>query len=100
MISNPAIILVDVQNDFFMGSLKAKRVVNLLEPLQRLVVAARKNQVPVIYSIDAHYPKDEEVVRKWGIHTIKGTKAQKLSPSLNPTRPLITQLRSELTAAF
>lgn len=65
MINNPAIILVDVQNDFFTGPLKIKREINIVEPLQRLVVAARKNDVPVIYSIDAHYPQDVEVVRKW-----------------------------------
>ena len=65
MINNPAIILVDVQNDFFTGPLKTKRENNLVKPLQRLVVAARKNYVHVIYSIDAHYPQDVEVVRKW-----------------------------------
>ncbi len=46
MINNPAVILVDVQNDFFTGPLKIKRVINIVEPMQRLVVAARKNNVP------------------------------------------------------
>jgi len=73
LINNPAIILVDLQNDFFTGPLKVKNVKNIIAPLQRLVVAARKNQVPVIYSIDAHYPQDVEVTRKWGNHAIKGT---------------------------
>jgi len=51
---------VDVQNDFFTGSLKIKRVIDIVESLQRFVVA-RKNGVPVIYSIDAHYPQDVRV---------------------------------------
>jgi nicotinamidase-related amidase len=82
--NNPAIILVDVQNDFFIGPLKIKRVINITEPLQRLVVAARKNAVPVIYSIDAHYPQDVEVVRKWGNHAIKGTEGAQVVSELKP----------------
>ncbi len=83
---NPAVILVDVQNDFFTGPLKIKRVGNIVEPLQRLVVAARKNEVPVIYSIDAHYPQDFEVIRKWGSHAIKGTKGAEVIPELEPDK--------------
>ncbi len=84
MINNPAVILIDVQNDFFSGPLKTKRAHNIIEPLQRLVVAARKNEVPVIYSIDAHYPQDVEVTRKWGTHAIKGTKGAEVIPELAP----------------
>ena len=84
MINNPAVILVDVQNDFFTGPLKIKRVINIVEPMQRLVNAARKNEVPVIYTIDAHYPQDVEVVRKWGNHAIKGTEGAQVIPELKP----------------
>ena len=81
---NPAIVLVDMQNDFFTGPLKLKAVTNVIAPLQRLVVAARLNQAPVIYSVDAHYPQDVEVTRKWGIHAIKGTKGAEVIPELKP----------------
>lgn len=84
LINNPAIILVDVQNDFFTGPLKIKRAINITEPLQRLVVAARKNDVTVVYSIDAHYPQDVEVVRKWGNHAIKGTEGAQVIAELKP----------------
>jgi nicotinamidase-related amidase len=84
LIKNPVIILVDVQNDFFTGPLKIKRAINITEPLQRLVIAARKNAVPIIYSIDAHYPQDVEVVRKWGNHAIKGTEGAKVIPEIEP----------------
>ena len=84
LINNPAVILVDVQNDFFTGSLKVKNVKNIIAPLQRLMVAARKNQVPVIYSIDAHYPQDVEVVLKWGNHAIKGTEGAQVISDLKP----------------
>jgi nicotinamidase-related amidase len=84
LITKPAIILVDVQNDFFTGPLKVKNVRNIIEPLQRLVVAARLNHVPIIYSIDAHYPRDFEVTRKWGIHAIKGTLGAQVIDDLKP----------------
>ena len=84
LLSNPAVVLVDVQNDFFTGPLKVKRVANVIEPLQRLVVAARLNAVPVIYAVDAHYPQDVEVVRQWGNHAIKGTEGAKVIAELEP----------------
>ncbi len=84
MIDKPTVVLVDVQNDFFTGPLRVKRVVNVIEPLKRLVVAARKNEVPVIYAVDAHYPQDVEVVRQWGTHAIKGTEGAKVIQDLEP----------------
>ena len=84
MINNPAVILVDVQNDFFTGPLKIERSIAIVEPLQQLVVAARKNDIPVIYSIDAHYPQDVEVMRKWGNHAIKGTQGAQVIAELKP----------------
>ena len=75
---------MDVQNDFFTGPLKIKNVKVIIEPLQRLVVAARLNQVPVIYSIDAHYPRDFEVTRRWGVHAIKGTPGAQVIADLKP----------------
>jgi nicotinamidase-related amidase len=43
LIRNPAVVLIDVQNDFFTGPLKTQRVPNIIGPLQLLVMAARKN---------------------------------------------------------
>lgn len=80
----PAIILVDMLNDFVTGKLQVKRAKAVIEPLQRLVVAARLNDVPVIYSNDAHYPQDIEVTRKWGDHAIKGTSGAEVIPELKP----------------
>jgi nicotinamidase-related amidase len=80
----PAIILVDMLNDFVTGKLGIKRAQNIIPPLQRLVVAARKNDVPIIYSNDAHFPQDVEVTRKWGQHAIKGTHGAEVIPELAP----------------
>ena len=81
---NPAVILVDMLNDFVTGKLEAKRAQRIIPNLKRLVEAARENNVPVIYSNDAHYPQDVEVTRKWGNHAIKGTKGAEVIPELKP----------------
>jgi nicotinamidase-related amidase len=83
-LDKPAIILVDMLNDFVTGKLEVARAKSVIAPLQRLVVAARKNNVPVIYSNDAHYPQDVEVTQKWGNHAIKGTEGAKVIPELEP----------------
>jgi len=80
----PAIVLADVQNDFITGPLMVKRASDVVAPLQRLVVAARKNNVPVVFSVDAHYPQDVEVTQKWGKHAIKGAQViAELEPDQN-----------------
>lgn len=71
-------------NDFVTGKLKIERGKAVIAPLQRLVTAARLNDVPVIYSNDAHYPQDVEVTRKWGNHAIKGTKGAEVIAELKP----------------
>lgn len=75
-------ILVDMLNDFVTGKLEAKRAQRIIPNLKRLVEAARENNVPVIYSNDAHYPQDVEVTRRWGNHAIKGTEGAKVIPEL------------------
>jgi nicotinamidase-related amidase len=84
-LENPVVILVDMLNDFVTGKLEVKRTKYIIPNLQRLVEAARKNGVPVIYSNDAHYPQDVEVVEKWGNHAIKGTKGAEVIPELKPS---------------
>jgi nicotinamidase-related amidase len=83
-LKNPAIILVDMLNDFVTGKLQVERTKHIIPNLKRLVEAARANGVPVIYSNDAHYPQDAEVVDKWGNHAIKGTKGAEVIPELKP----------------
>ncbi len=94
--NKPAIILIDMLNDFVTGKLEIKRAQNVIPPLQRLVVAARKNSVPIIYSNDAHYPQDVEVTRKWGDHAIKGTEGAKVITQLKPdqTKDYIVEKRT------
>jgi nicotinamidase-related amidase len=59
----------------------------------------KKKRCPIINNIDAHYPQDVEVVRKWGNHAIKGTEGAQVIAELNPTKQKITSLRNGPTVA-
>jgi len=83
--NNKAVIIVDLLNDFVTGNLKTDRAKRVIPKLKKLIEAARKHKIPVIYSNDAHYPQDVEVVAKWGKHAIKGTKGAEVIPELKPT---------------
>ena len=82
---NKAVIIIDLLNDFVTGDLKTERAKHIIPNLKKLVEAARKQNIPVIYSNDAHYPNDPEIVEKWGKHAIKGTKGAEVIPELKPT---------------
>lgn len=82
---NKAIIIIDMLNDFVTGNLKCERAQHIIPNLKRLIEAARKQNIPVIYGNDAHYPTDFEVVHRWGKHAIKGTKGAEVIPELKPT---------------
>lgn len=83
--TNKAVIIVDMLNDFLTGDLKTERAARIVPNLKKLIEAARKHGVPVIYSNDAHYKHDFEVVHKWGGHAIKGTPGAQVVPELAPT---------------
>lgn len=80
----PAVILIDMLNDFVTGELRTERASRVIRPLRNLVDAARKHDVPVVYSNDAHFPKDSEVVHKWGPHALRGTPGAAVIPELAP----------------
>jgi len=84
-LNRKAVIIVDMLNDFVTGDLKCERAKHIIPNLKKLIEAARKHNIPVIYSNDAHYLEDFEVVAKWGKHAIKGTKGAQVIPELKPT---------------
>jgi nicotinamidase-related amidase len=84
-LDNKAVIIVDLLNDFVTGDLKTERANSIIPKLKKLIESARQHDISVIYSNDAHYPHDVEVVEKWGKHAIKGTKGAEVIPELKPT---------------
>ena len=71
-------------NDFVTGDLKCERAKRIIPNIKKLIEAARVHNIPVIYSNDAHYPADVEVVQKWGKHAVKGTKGAEVILELKP----------------
>jgi nicotinamidase-related amidase len=84
-LNNKVVIIIDMLNDFVTGDLKCERAKHMIPNLKKLIEVARKHNIPVIYSNDAHYPQDSEVVQKWGKHAIKGTKGAEVIPEIKPT---------------
>ncbi|MEM0253420.1 MAG: isochorismatase family cysteine hydrolase [Candidatus Bathyarchaeia archaeon] len=85
MLERMCILIIDMLNDFVTGSLKCERAQRIIPNLRRLVEAARKFSVPIIYCNDAHYPVDFEVVNRWGVHALKGSEGAEVIPELKPT---------------
>jgi nicotinamidase-related amidase len=84
--NNMAVIIIDMLNDFVTGDLKCERAGSIIPNLKKLIGASHRHNVPVIYSNDAHYPQDAEVVQKWGRHAMKGTKGAEVIPELKPSK--------------
>ncbi len=69
---NMALIVTDMLNDFVHGALKCERAATLVPVLQSLLAGARRAEIPIIYSNDAHLPVDVEI-GVWGEHAMAGT---------------------------
>ncbi|HBT95673.1 MAG TPA: nicotinamidase [Coriobacteriia bacterium] len=79
-----AIIIVDMLNDFVTGELACDRAQRIIPPLARLVAFARQNELPVIYSNDAHLPGIDHELALWGEHAMAGTPGAEVIPELAP----------------
>lgn len=79
-----AVIVIDMLNDFVTGSIKCDRAQRIIPPLQRLLAAARKAGVPVIYSNDCHLPEVDKEFKIWGAHAVRGTDGADVIPELAP----------------
>lgn len=87
-----AVVVIDLANDFvYAGGVIADAggpsyqalAQAVIPPLQRLLAAARKARVTVVYATDAHTPGDSEL-KKWPPHAMRGTKLATVVPALAP----------------
>jgi len=79
----PAVIVIDMLNDFVTGTLANERSARIIPRISRLLDAARAHGWPVIYANDAHLPGDFEE-RVWGPHALAGTPGAEVIPELAP----------------
>ena len=83
-LNHPAILVVDMLNDFVTGALGCDRARDIVPATARLLNAAREKGVPVIYCNDCHLPGIDRELALWGDHAIKGTPGAEVIPELAP----------------
>ena len=81
-LNKPAILVVDMLNDFVYGALTCERGKAIVPATARLLDAAREAGVPVIFSNDAHLKGIDRELTIWGDHAIAGTPGAEVIPEL------------------
>ena len=82
-LNHPAILVVDMLNDFVTGALGCDRARDIVPATAELLDAARKAGVPVIFCNDAHRPGIDRELKLWGDHAIAGTPGAEVIPELH-----------------
>ena len=82
-LNKPAILVVDMLNDFVYGALTCERGKAIVSSTAQLLDAARKAGVPVIFCNDAHRKGIDRELIIWGDHAIAGTPGAEVIPELN-----------------
>ena len=78
----PAILVVDMLNDFVTGAIGCDRARAIVPATARLLDAAREKGVPVVFCNDAHRPGIDRELQIWGDHAIVGTPGAEVIPEL------------------
>ncbi len=81
-LNKPAILVVDMLNDFVTGALGCERGRAIVPATAELIDAARSKGIPVIFCNDAHIPGIDRELKLWGDHAIAGTKGAEVIPEL------------------
>jgi len=91
-LQHSAVVVIDMANDFvYPGGVIAdaggpgyqRSAQRIIGPLARLLAAARRAGVTVVYATDAHTPADSEL-KKWPPHAMAGTWNGEIVPGLAP----------------
>lgn len=81
--AHPAVLVVDMLNDFVTGALGCERAQAIVPAVVELVDAARQKDIPVIFCNDSHERGDSEL-EYWGEHAMAGTVGSNVIPELTP----------------
>ena len=87
-----AVVVIDMANDFvYPGGVLAEaggpeyqeKAKGVIEPIRRLIDAARESGATVVYATDCHDEGDAEL-KKWPPHSMRGTHGGEIVPDLTP----------------
>jgi len=81
-LNKPAVLVVDMLNDFVTGALGCERARDIVPATAQLLDAARQAGVPVVFCNDAHLPGIDRELKLWGDHAIADTKGAEVIPEL------------------
>ena len=81
-LNKPAILVVDMLNDFVTGAIGCDRARAIVPATARLLDAAHEKGVPVVFCNDAHRPGIDRELQIWGDHAIVGTPGAEVIPEL------------------
>lgn len=77
-----AILVVDMLNEFVTGSISNERALATIAPNAKLLDAARKAGIPVIFCNDSHVKGVDAEFKLWGEHAVSGTKGAQVIDEL------------------
>lgn len=81
-----ALVVVDVLNDFVTGAIGCDNAKAVIQPLVTLTEEARKHNIPVIYTNDAHIEGIDKELSLWGDHALEGSEGAQVVPELTPQK--------------
>lgn len=79
----PALIIVDMTNEFVYGRLSTSEAISTVAPVSKALRFFRENKYPVIFLRDSHYPSDFEI-KLWGMHSMSGDNSSNIIDELKP----------------
>ncbi|MDO4503410.1 MAG: isochorismatase family cysteine hydrolase [Coriobacteriia bacterium] len=82
--AKPAIIVIDMLNDFVTGPIASSRVHHIIPQIKALCERAREAGVPVLYANDCHTPEIDKEFKVWGPHAVEGTPGAQVIDELTP----------------
>ncbi|AFZ71247.1 nicotinamidase-like amidase [Caldisphaera lagunensis DSM 15908] len=81
----PALIIIDMLNDFISGTLKTEEAISTVKPTKKAIDVFRRRKYPIFYVNDSHYNNDFEIPL-WGPHAMKGTDGAKVYEEIKPEK--------------
>ena len=80
----PAVMVIDVIQDFVYGKFGSERAASILPSLKRLLGYARGSGVSVVYLTDAHLPVGDAEFEVWGEHAVEGSEGAEIVGEVKP----------------
>lgn len=94
----PAVLVIDVINDFVSGVMGSERSSDVIKPIKRLLDYARNHGIPVIYASDSHNSDDREL-KLWPEHAMEGSWGAQVIDEIKP-KPGDHQVKKHWYSAF